>query len=153
MMKNAKIEVAGLGGVLEEFVVGNVSGDGNCASIGGGAGGSGSFCAFDSGSTPYGGGGGGYGTYFLPNTGTGGAGGQGGGGRGQDYQNNPANGVNTLGGGGGGAYSTGSNGGSGIVKMRYISGSVNGATGGTISVSGSYVYHTFTGSGQFTYQP
>jgi len=39
MMKNAKIEVAGLGGVLEEFVVGNVSGDGNCASIGGGAGG------------------------------------------------------------------------------------------------------------------
>jgi hypothetical protein len=39
MMKNAKIEVAGLGGALEEFVVGNVSGDGNCASIGGGAGG------------------------------------------------------------------------------------------------------------------
>jgi hypothetical protein len=39
-IKNAKIEVDGLGGVAEVFVVGNVSGDCSCGSVGGGAGGS-----------------------------------------------------------------------------------------------------------------
>jgi len=40
MMKNAKIEVDGLGGAVEVFVVGNELGDCNCGSVGGGAGGS-----------------------------------------------------------------------------------------------------------------
>jgi hypothetical protein len=39
MIKNAKIPVDGLGGALEEFVVGNVLGDCSCGSVGGGAGG------------------------------------------------------------------------------------------------------------------
>jgi hypothetical protein len=40
IMKNAKILVAGLGGVVEGFVVGSVSVDCNCGSVGGGATGS-----------------------------------------------------------------------------------------------------------------
>jgi hypothetical protein len=40
IMKNAKIPVAGLGGVAEGFVVGSVSGDCSCGSVGGGATGS-----------------------------------------------------------------------------------------------------------------
>jgi hypothetical protein len=119
----------------------------------GGAGGSGSSWAFDNGLYMYGGGGGGLGTFFLPNTGTGGVGGQGGGGNGKSYNAFAGNGTINTGGGGGGTDSTATNGGSGIVKMRYISGSVMGVTGGTISISGSFVYHTFTGSGQFVYQP
>jgi hypothetical protein len=39
IIKNAKIDVDGLGGVDEEFVVGNVLGDSSCGSTGGGAGG------------------------------------------------------------------------------------------------------------------
>ena len=35
IIKNAKIPVAGLGGVVDEFVVGNVSGDCSCGSVGG----------------------------------------------------------------------------------------------------------------------
>jgi hypothetical protein len=100
----------------------------------------------------YAGGGGGFGTFFI-GTGTGGSG-QAGGGTGASDSGAGSNGAANLGGGGGGSQpGFASNGGSGIVKMRYISGSVSGATGGTISVSGSYVYHTFTGSGQFIYQP
>jgi hypothetical protein len=37
IIKNAKTPVAGLGGVADEFVVGNVLGDCSCASVGGGA--------------------------------------------------------------------------------------------------------------------
>ncbi len=119
----------------------------------GGAGGSGSIWALDSGSATYAGGGGGYGKWFIASEAVGGAGGFGGGGNGQGFTTTAANGINTLGGGGGGTLATATNGGSGIVKLRYISGSVMGATGGEISVSSSYVYHTFTGSGQFVYQP
>jgi len=36
-MKNAKIPVAGLGGLAEGFVVGKVSGDCSCGSVAGGA--------------------------------------------------------------------------------------------------------------------
>ena len=49
-------------------------------------------------------------------------------------------------GGGGGGYA---NGGSGVVIIRYI-GTVAQATGGTITYSGGYVYHTFTSSGTFS---
>jgi hypothetical protein len=116
----------------------------------GGAGGSGSFWLDGN---AYGGGGGGYGTFFIPGQGVGGAGGVGGGGMGQGFTSGPANGVNNLGGGGGGTLATPTNGGSGIVKLRYLSGSVSGATGGQIQTTGSYTYHIFTGSGQFVYQP
>jgi len=37
IMKNAKIPVAGLGGLAEGFVVGKVSGDCSCGSVAGGA--------------------------------------------------------------------------------------------------------------------
>ena len=60
--------------------------------------------------------------------------------------------ANTGGGGGGNASgfpSSGSwSGGSGVVKIRYA-GSGSLATGGTITYSGSYTYHTFTASGNF----
>ena len=80
-----------------------------------------------------------------------GAASSGGGGNG----NNTGNGVdataNTGGGGGGGGNPSGSGtsscgaGGSGIVIIRYKSGT-NLATGGTITSSGDYKYHTFTSS-------
>jgi len=86
----------------------------------------------------------------------GGRGGRGGGGDGaQELSRNAITGaVNTGGGGGGGVHTTefsASAGGSGIVKLRYTSGSIINATGGTITVSGSYVYHSFTTSGTFSF--
>lgn len=116
----------------------------------GGAGGSGSVWL--DGNT-YAGGGGGRGGFFIPGSAVGGAGGQGGGGNGQGFTTAAADGTANTGGGGGGTSLTPTNGGSGIVKMRYISGSVSGATGGTITSVDGYTYHTFTGSGQFVYQP
>lgn len=60
--------------------------------------------------------------------------------------------ANTGGGGGGGdGYSSATNsgsGGSGVVIIRYV-GAPRG-TGGTITQSGGYTYHTFTSSGTFT---
>jgi hypothetical protein len=61
--------------------------------------------------------------------------------------------TNTGGGGGGGNFDgsigkTGGNGGSGIVIVRYTGS--QGATGGTITSSGGYCIHTFTGDGTFT---
>jgi hypothetical protein len=83
----------------------------------------------------------------------GGAGGYGGGGAG-GWGGAPGNGTTNTGGGGGGG--TGSSygpqtsgaGGSGIVIIRY-QGSQKGS-GGTVTTSGGYTYHTFTGSGTFT---
>jgi hypothetical protein len=120
----------------------------------GGVGGSGSVWTLDNiPDTKYAGGGGGFGTFFIPGEARGGAG-QGGGGNGAQASGAGGNGAPNTGGGAGGSQpGFASNGGSGIVKMRYLSGSVMGATGGTTSVSGGYVYHTFTGSGQFVYQP
>lgn len=123
----------------------------------GGVGGSGSLWTLDNiPGTYYAGGGGGFGVFFIPTSGTGGAG-QAGGGNGASQEGSGTNGTPNTGGGAGGSQNGvnpyQANGGSGIVKMRYISGSVMGATGGTTSVSGGYVYHTFTGSGQFVYQP
>lgn len=107
-------------------------------------------------------GGGGGGTWYGSNESDAGAGGTGGGGRGSYNQNGevsvygPRTGtVNTGGGGGGsGANAGGGNrsayvtGGSGIAIIRY-QGSQRGS-GGTITSSGGYTYHTFTGSGTFT---
>lgn len=76
----------------------------------------------------------------------------GGGGRGAYYPVAAVDGAaNTGGGGGGGAdgVTAGGSGGSGIVIIRYLTGSIT-ANGGTVTTSGSYTIHTFTGSGIFT---
>ena len=78
----------------------------------------------------------------------GGAGGTGGGGTGATNGNATAGGTNTGGGGGGGQSGGPASGGSGIVIIRY-SGSQRG-TGGTVTSSGGYTYHTFTSSGTYT---
>jgi hypothetical protein len=104
----------------------------------------------------YGGGGGGYRTETSLQTGNG-LGSNGGGNGAQAtsldvyLRANTSGSANTGGGGGGTAQSaTGSmNGGSGIVKIRYVA-TASLATGGDISITGSFVYHTFTGSGTFT---
>jgi hypothetical protein len=43
----------------------------------------------------------------------------------------------------------GGSGGSGIVIIRYL-GTVQRATGGTVTISGGYVIHTFTSSSTYT---
>ena len=93
-----------------------------------------------------GGGGGGYtsqGAFF-------GAGGSGGGGRGAiSSASNPQPGTDGKGGGGGGGGNqitdsiNGAKGGNGVVKLRY-SGTGSIMTGGTITYSAPYTYHTFT---------
>jgi hypothetical protein len=101
------------------------------------------------------------GTYYAGGAGgsggTAAVGGLGGGGTGSiiNVQGNyvsggSAGGTNTGGGSGGGRVgnTTGFNGGSGIVIIRY-SGSQRG-TGGTVTSSGGYTYHTFTSSGTYT---
>ena len=101
-------------------------------------------------------GGGGAGRHIGNSTSTLAVGGLGGGGTGGDGDNSPtatAATANTGGGGGGGgenpsSLTTGGNGGSGIVIIRYL-GSARG-TGGTVTASGGYTYHTFTTSGTFT---
>ena len=57
----------------------------------------------------------------------------------------------TSGGGGGMGISvyTGGAGGSGVVIIRYA-GSAQRATGGTVTITGGYVIHTFTTSGTYT---
>lgn len=89
--------------------------------------------------------------------GTGGTGGTGGGGNAgaSAGASGSAGTANTGGGGGGGCFNpsgsvsgSGGAGGSGIVIIRYA-GSQRG-TGGTVTSSGGYTYHTFTTSGTFT---
>lgn len=59
--------------------------------------------------------------------------------------------LNGYNGRGGGAAGTGTSGGSGVVIIRYSTGSVRPAYGGTITEAGGYYYHTFTGSATFRY--
>jgi hypothetical protein len=84
---------------------------------------------------------------------TNGYGGDGGGGTGAGtpYPNYTAS-VNT----GGGAGGQNGDGGSGIVIIRYLTSSLvppynNAIDGGSLSITGSYAYRTFTGSAQLTY--
>lgn len=74
------------------------------------------------------------------------------GGTGGGGANNVSGTANTGGGGGGGDGFSGDtnagNGGSGVVILRYL-GTQKG-TGGTVTSSGGYTYHTFTSSGTFT---
>lgn len=104
--------------------------------------------------TYYAGGGGGSAQGILPSSGC--SGGQGGGGRGGWVDTNVTpfvryNGVTgSIGTGGGGGGNVGSatpgDGGSGIVKLRYVGPPK--AVGGTITFDGTYTYHSFIGAGE-----
>ena len=136
-------------------------GGGGAGAVGGSAGGGLTFYFCGSGGigkqwldgTYYAGGGGGSSQGVRPGEGC--AGGQGGGGRGGYTDNNipfrTYNGVTgsvgTGGGGGGDAgFADPGNGGSGIVKLRYVGPPK--ATGGTITFDGTYTYHSFIGEGE-----
>jgi hypothetical protein len=118
-------------------------------SSGGGAGGAGSASSISGTSTYYAGGGGGC-TATTPAP----SGGIGGGGNGSFLNNIPAvAGTANTGGGGGGGYLaatyTGAAGGSGVVIIAYP-GSTQQMAGGTVTISGGNVIHTFTSSGYLT---
>jgi hypothetical protein len=126
---------------------------GNAVSYVSGSGGAGSTWLDG---TTYAGGGGGGATNNGTANGTAGSGGAGGGGAGGAPNANGTAGTANRGGGGGGAGSRhananyiGANGGSGVVIIRYV-GAAAKASGGTITTSGGYVYHTFTSSGTYT---
>ena len=121
---------------------------GNQTTSQGGLGGTG--LTWINGST-YGGGGGGGG--YTTTAGTGGSGGGGAGVTGTGSTPATSGTANTGGGGGGGSEGGQSNvtagaGGSGIVVIAYVGGTRG--SGGTITSSGGYTYHTFTTSGTFT---
>jgi hypothetical protein len=116
----------------------------------GGAGGVGTSSSISGTATFYAGGGGGGGSSVA------GAGGNGGGGAGVVYNGNGVDGTALTGGGGGGAArnnsagsQTGGNGGSGVVIISYP-GSTQLMAGGTVTVAGGNVIHTFTSSGYLT---
>jgi hypothetical protein len=139
---------AGGGGAASNTGAGGGGGSNAVGSAGvttaGGAGGSGITNNISGSNITYAGGGGGGGT-------TGGSGGSGGGGAGGTSTIAGANatGIGSGGGGGGTAASaTGGNGSAGIVVIAYLGSTVL-ATGGTITMSGGNVIHTFTSSGIF----
>jgi len=114
----------------------------------GGAGGNGLASSITGSSVTYAGGGGGS-TQFAAGTASGGTGGGGAGGN-AGSATQATNGSANLGGGGGGeALLTGGNGGSGIVIISYP-GSAQQMAGGTVTVAGGNVIHTFTSSGYLT---
>jgi hypothetical protein len=150
---------AGSTGSTPNFPGGGGGGAGAVGSLGisgvAGNGGVGLASTISGASVFYAGGGGG----STQSGGTGGTGGNGGGGSGSPAtgtNTGAAGTVNTGGGGGAGGYGTGGNnttgnggsGGSGIVIIRYL-GTVQRATGGTVTITGGYVIHTFTTSGTF----
>jgi hypothetical protein len=132
---------AGGGGAGDSANGGNASGDY------GGNGGDGTPCSISGTTKYYGAGGGGAGWFSLAEggSGVGGTGGKG------STGTSPTNGVANSGSGGGGTAQTGNlaYGGSGIVIIRYLTGTAM-ATGGTITHSGEYTIHTFTSSGTFS---
>lgn len=93
-----------------------------------------------------GGGGGSGGGPAVP-TGATSSGGNGGGGGGIRNGTATAGAVNTGGGGGAGTQNGGASGGKGVVVIRYA-GAQRG-TGGNITTSGGYVFHTFNDTGTF----
>jgi hypothetical protein len=129
------------------YTGGGGGGAGAAGSNGGLAGGNGGIGAnWQSLGTYYAGGGGGG---AHPSGSAGGTGGAGGGGNGGLNTSGTAGTANTGGGGGGsGGSANGANGGSGVVIIRYPG--VQRGTGGTVTSSGGYTYHTFTSSGTFT---
>lgn len=144
------------GGALPTGGGGGAGGAGGSApnSTTGGVGGVG-IASDISGSTVYYGAGGGGGNYASG--GTRGLGGNGGGGNGGSSSNAATSGTANTGGGAGAPYyetSPRTDGGSGIVIIRYKTDGSDGvstaSTGGTITTSGAYTIHTFTSSGTFT---
>lgn len=154
------------GGAAGTTGQGNAGGAGwtnNVYSTGGGGGGAGAAGVAASGNAGAGGAGlnwlslgtfraGGGGGSNDSRGGAGAAGGSGGGGAGS-YGGGSNGTANTGGGGGGGGYNgggwtSGGNGGSGVVIVRY-SGTPR-ASGGTITQSGGYTYHTFNSSANYT---
>jgi len=114
----------------------------------GGAGGAGVASSISGSSVTYAGGGGG-GCAPDPSSGVGGAGGSGGGGTGGTSGSGQTAGSTNTGSGGGGAGYSGSSGGaggSGVVIISYA-GATQLMAGGTVTVAGGNVIHTFTSSG------
>jgi Concanavalin A-like lectin/glucanases superfamily/SPRY domain len=150
---NAQANRAGGGGGGAGAVGGN--GSTSSSSAISGAGGIGVASSISGTSTYYAGGGGG-GAQADTGSASGGAGGNGGGGNGAVVtagqvliQASTAGTANTGGGGGGqgrSANSSGQNGGSGIVIVSYP-GSTAQMAGGTVTITGGNVIHTFTSSG------
>ncbi len=146
------------GGIQGTFTVNGGSGGGGASAVGGnlsgtaaGTGGAGTANSISGSSVTYAGGGGGGGRTSLG--GTAGAGGAGGGGSGTGDNSNGGAGTDGLGGGGGGGGFNGTepgggggNGGSGVVIISYP-GSTQQMAGGTVTVAGGNVIHTFTSSG------
>lgn len=120
------------------------------ASSSGGNGGNGTANSISGSSTTYSGGGGGSCFDGGGTVGTGGTGGGGNGGKSNTHVAGTAGTANT-GGGGGGGKGTGTTpaGGSGVVIISYVTGTMT-ATGGTITTSGGRTIHTFTTSGTWT---
>jgi len=116
----------------------------------GGNGGNGVSVSITGSSVPYAGGGGG--GAFETTAANGGSGGSGGGGAGRGLSNTAGSSgtINTGGGGGGACGNTGFTdalaGGSGIVIISYAS-ATQLMAGGTVTISGGNVIHTFTSSG------
>lgn len=121
----------------------------NGTSLVGGNGGTGTASSISGSSVTYAGGGGG----GSNNASAGGTGGTGGGGNGgnNNINNATAATANTGGGGGagGGGSQPGANGGSGVVIISYA-GSTQQMAGGTVTITGGNVIHTFTSSGYLT---
>lgn len=146
---------AGQGNNGGSLISGNIAGGGGGAGAAGsngngtgtGNGGNGSASSISGASVTYAGGGGGGGNGV-----TGGSGGTGGGGAGANGSVAGVDGTANLGGGGGGGgYNTlaPGQGGSGIVIISYP-GSTQQMAGGTVTVAGGNVIHTFTSSGYLT---
>ena len=126
---------------------------GSQSSAGGGAGGVGVASSITGTSTYYAGGGGG--GCYTGGSGGPGAGGNGGGGAGASASSSESgtSGTANTGGGGGGGFGP-SNGGSGIVVIRYTDNySIPSQTTGspTVSVTGGYRVYRFTSSGSITF--
>ena len=141
---NFKASAGGGGGTLTDGSIGTV--------LVGGAGGSGTLWL--DGKYYSAGGGGGYSRGSGATEGAGGAGGNSIGGtgaclRGGTTLATTGSANRGAGGGGGAGTSPGAAGGSGVNIIRYA-GSGSRATGGTITYSGSYTYHTFTSNGSFS---
>lgn len=134
-------QVAGAGGAAG----GGGAGGGGTGGCPGSNGGTGEQNDFRTGSDVFYSGGGGGGTSSASNPG-----GAGGGGTGTNGHVPGGAGGGNTGGGGGGTNLTGNggSGGSGIVVIRYLTGTMT-ATGGTETSYGSFSVHTFTSSGTF----
>lgn len=143
---NSQYGAAGGGGA------GAVGGSENTSTGAPGAGGIGATSSISGTSTYYAGGGGGS-VYTGIAGGSPGAGGLGGGGAGGSDVANATSGTANTGGGGGGmerySSATGGSGGSGIVIISYA-GSTQQMAGGSVTITGGNVIHTFTSSGYLT---